>query len=301
MPGVTRQVSAFRIATNPPLYLVDTPGVMVPRVETATVGLCLALTRAVPDAVVPPDILVGFMLRMVRLRRLFGSRAATTSAKSTASSKEAKDAKNPQQRLRVSKAVEAWLWNAGVEPRHDRGDGDEDNSGVKKNTGMGSHCPPSGEDGVLGSEYYEATTALAPATKVWEDYMEALVKAVERESGAEGKPEAEARRICCRYLLDAFGEGQFGRLTLDSAPRVRQQKPVADFLDVRRDSGGISEVGWAHRVVSRAKAGKEGERLGGAGGLRDCGKSEPGDDLAEILDRDWSSASAWERAEARRT
>ncbi|CAN0127121.1 unnamed protein product, partial [Ectocarpus sp. 13 AM-2016] len=30
MPGVTRQVSAFRIASNPPLYLVDTPGVMVP-------------------------------------------------------------------------------------------------------------------------------------------------------------------------------------------------------------------------------------------------------------------------------
>ena len=73
MPGVTRQVSAFRIASTPPLYLVDTPGVMVPRVDRVTAGLCLALTRAVPDAVVPPDILVRFMLRVVRSRRLFGA------------------------------------------------------------------------------------------------------------------------------------------------------------------------------------------------------------------------------------
>lgn len=73
MPGVTRQVSAFRIVSNPPLYLVDTPGVMVPRVEKVTAGLCLALTRAVPDSALPPDVLVGFMLRVVRSRRLSGS------------------------------------------------------------------------------------------------------------------------------------------------------------------------------------------------------------------------------------
>lgn len=73
MPGVTRQVSAFRIASNPPLYLVDTPGVMVPRVERVTAGLFLALTRAVPDSAVPPDILVSFMLRIVRSRRLTGA------------------------------------------------------------------------------------------------------------------------------------------------------------------------------------------------------------------------------------
>ncbi|CAN0399109.1 unnamed protein product, partial [Hapterophycus canaliculatus] len=50
--------------------------------------------------------------------------------------------------------------------------------------------------------------------------MEALLEAVERESGAEGKPAPEARRICCRYLLDAFRDGQFGRITLDGVPRV---------------------------------------------------------------------------------
>lgn len=73
MPGVTRQVSAFRISSNPPLYLVDTPGVMVPRVERVTEGLFLALTRAVPDSAVPLDVLVGFMLRIVRSRRSSGA------------------------------------------------------------------------------------------------------------------------------------------------------------------------------------------------------------------------------------
>lgn len=39
---------------------------MVPKVDMATMGLRLALIRAVPDAVVPPDVLVGFMLRWVQ-------------------------------------------------------------------------------------------------------------------------------------------------------------------------------------------------------------------------------------------
>ncbi|CAM9367642.1 unnamed protein product, partial [Laminaria digitata] len=133
MPGVTRQVSAFRIASNPPLYLVDTPGVMVPRVEKATQGLYLALTRAVPDASVPPDILVGFMLRIVRSRILFGSQKKSSLFKE-------------------------------------------------------------------------------------EDDMEELLEAVERESGAEGKPDPEMRRMCCRFVLDAFRDGHFGRITLDDVP-----------------------------------------------------------------------------------
>jgi mitochondrial GTPase 1 len=50
-PGVTRGLESFRIAEPPhPLYMVDTPGVMVPRIDSAAVGLRLALTAAVPDS-----------------------------------------------------------------------------------------------------------------------------------------------------------------------------------------------------------------------------------------------------------
>ena len=53
-PGVTRGMDAFRVGDDPPLYMVDTPGVMVPRIDCASVGLRLALTAAVPDAVGTP-------------------------------------------------------------------------------------------------------------------------------------------------------------------------------------------------------------------------------------------------------
>ncbi|CBN77688.1 Mtg1, mitochondrial YlqF-like GTPase [Ectocarpus siliculosus] len=212
MPGVTRQVSAFRIASNPPLYLVDTPGVMVPRVESKTAGLFLALTRAVPDSAVPSDVLVGFMLRVVRSRRSSGARDRSVTALSA--------------------------------PRR-------------------------------------------------EDDMEALLEAVERESGAEGKPAPEARRICCRFLLDAFRDGQFGRITLDSVPRRR----VLKTNNAAELASGAPPPAWAQLVArrgedrGRAEAGpvvREGRRP----------SASPESDLAERLVRDWSSADAWERADA---
>ncbi|CAM9633066.1 unnamed protein product, partial [Scytosiphon promiscuus] len=109
MPGVTRQVSAFRIGSTPPLYLVDTPGVMVPRVNSVTAGLCLALTRAVPDSVVPPDILVGFMLRVVRSRRLHGAKGAKGSLACAGEGVPHAAARRPRQQPRRSKAIIAWL------------------------------------------------------------------------------------------------------------------------------------------------------------------------------------------------
>lgn len=43
-PGFTRGLSAMRISERPPLYVLDTPGVMLPRVETPEQGMRLALT-----------------------------------------------------------------------------------------------------------------------------------------------------------------------------------------------------------------------------------------------------------------
>lgn len=43
-PGLTRQFSAFQISKTPPLSLMDSPGVMTPRIDTVEDGLKLALT-----------------------------------------------------------------------------------------------------------------------------------------------------------------------------------------------------------------------------------------------------------------
>lgn len=295
MPGVTRQVSAFRIASNPPLYLVDTPGVMVPRVERATEGLRLALVRAVPDSVVPPDVTLGFMLRVVRLRRLFGSRSSRAAGTRARPMRRRKEEQEDQEQYiedqedqedqadqanqaargrggekaapRVSRAVEAWLLGAAAS---------------------------SGAAAPVESRHALSDSADAGAyerdAKLREDDMEALLAAVERESGAEGKTDAECRRICCRYLLDAFREGQFGRITLDGVPRVRQKTNSRNVPD-----WSPSEGGWARGSKRRGELrdGEEGGMGASAVGVRR--------DLGALVDRDWSSESAWERAEAGRT
>jgi ribosome biogenesis GTPase A len=42
-PGLTRQVAGFQVATAPDVYVLDTPGVMLPAVPSDEVGLRLAL------------------------------------------------------------------------------------------------------------------------------------------------------------------------------------------------------------------------------------------------------------------
>lgn len=81
--------------------------------------------------------------------------------------------------------------------------------------------------------------------------MEALLEAVVRESGAEGKPAPEARRICCRYLLDAFQDGHFGTITLDSVPRVpRSGRDHGNFsehsssAEFSAQAGSEASAGW---------------------------------------------------------
>lgn len=141
-----------------------------------------------------------------------------------------------------------------------------------------------------------------------EEDMEALLEAVERESGAEGKAGPEARRICCRFLLDAFRDGQFGRITLDSVPRRKQM------------SGYSSEQqgGWVQGLVAAGRGGKKLEARGlgktapeiaadaaaaaevNRKATRQAPGSSPDSELAERLVRDWSSADAWERPETTR-
>ena len=46
LPGVTRSVTCFKIIRDPPIYVLDTPGVMLPTVPNSVhdIGLKLALT-----------------------------------------------------------------------------------------------------------------------------------------------------------------------------------------------------------------------------------------------------------------
>lgn len=52
-PGVTRSVSLLQVRDSPPLYLVDSPGVMIPRIDSIESGMKLLVTNAVRDAAAP--------------------------------------------------------------------------------------------------------------------------------------------------------------------------------------------------------------------------------------------------------
>lgn len=57
-PGVTKKVTWIKAAED--FYLLDTPGVLWPKIDDSSVGLRLAITGAIRDEVLPLDEIVSF-------------------------------------------------------------------------------------------------------------------------------------------------------------------------------------------------------------------------------------------------
>lgn len=62
LPCVTRGVSGFKIANDPLAYLVDTPGIMVPRIVDEETGLKLALVGSIKNSIIGKDVIIDYML-----------------------------------------------------------------------------------------------------------------------------------------------------------------------------------------------------------------------------------------------
>lgn len=69
LPGVTRHLSAFKVNEDPPSYIVDSPGIMVPRIEDAEIekGLKLVLVSAIKDQFVPEIVLADYLLYLLNI------------------------------------------------------------------------------------------------------------------------------------------------------------------------------------------------------------------------------------------
>ena len=65
-PGTTRGQSYFQVWDDPMAVLVDTPGVMMPRVEHPIDGLKLALLGIVRDGLVPNIVVASFLLHVLQ-------------------------------------------------------------------------------------------------------------------------------------------------------------------------------------------------------------------------------------------
>lgn len=224
---------------------------MVPRVDSATIGLRLALIRAVPDSAVPPDILLGFLLRLMSTK-LSKRRMRKVALVKEETKLEAESSNSSLENSGVKAAVDAWLY--GMMRKHEQ---------LESSYGAKDH---EYHHNVRGGPFIAERGS-------WEDEMGSLLHAVERESGAEGKSEpSQRRRICCQYLLEAFREGKFGRITLDETVRSTPS-PVADK---------------SQRLAARHEANRGDEKA----------SRYKRDHEHELATLDWSDESAWRRADA---
>ncbi|XP_075073282.1 mitochondrial ribosome-associated GTPase 1 [Mixophyes fleayi] len=62
-PGITRSVLCrIQVSENPLIYLLDTPGVLPPRIESVETGMKLALCGTILDHLVGEDIIADYLL-----------------------------------------------------------------------------------------------------------------------------------------------------------------------------------------------------------------------------------------------
>jgi ribosome biogenesis GTPase A len=61
-PCVTRGVSGFKVSQDPLMFLVDTPGILLPKLENKEQAMKLALIGAIKDDIVGLDTIADYML-----------------------------------------------------------------------------------------------------------------------------------------------------------------------------------------------------------------------------------------------
>ncbi|KMT15043.1 hypothetical protein BVRB_3g061660 [Beta vulgaris subsp. vulgaris] len=68
LPGVTQDIAGYKIAHQPSIYVLDTPGVLVPSIPDIETGLKLAATGSVKDSVVGEERIAQYLLAVLNSR-----------------------------------------------------------------------------------------------------------------------------------------------------------------------------------------------------------------------------------------
>ncbi|KAM3739017.1 hypothetical protein ACB098_09G174500 [Castanea mollissima] len=68
LPGVTQDIAGYKIAHQPSIYVLDTPGVLVPSIPNIETGLKLALAGSVKDSVVGEERIAQYLLAVLNTR-----------------------------------------------------------------------------------------------------------------------------------------------------------------------------------------------------------------------------------------
>ena len=71
-PGLTQVVSSFKVNEDPPSYLLDSPGVMIPSTDDPEVWLKLALIGAIKDSQVDEEVMADYLLWKMNTTQNYG-------------------------------------------------------------------------------------------------------------------------------------------------------------------------------------------------------------------------------------
>ena len=69
VPCVTKSVSGFKIKNDPPTYVHDTPGIIIPKIEDPLVGMKLSLCNCIRDGIIEPENVCDYALYVLNQQR----------------------------------------------------------------------------------------------------------------------------------------------------------------------------------------------------------------------------------------
>ena len=71
-PCLTKSISGFKIVTDPPMYLVDTPAIIIPKIREETEdGLKLAACHAIRDGILDDEHICDYVLFKLNQQKVF--------------------------------------------------------------------------------------------------------------------------------------------------------------------------------------------------------------------------------------
>ena len=83
VPCITKSVSGFKIISDPPTFVKDTPGIIIPTIESAEDGMKLCAVNCIRDGIVEIEQVCDYVLFTLNRQRVFTYRVGTRRIAST--------------------------------------------------------------------------------------------------------------------------------------------------------------------------------------------------------------------------
>ena len=71
VPCITKSITGFKIKVDPPTYVHDTPGIIIPKIEDPRQALKLALCNCIRDGIIEPEVVCDYALYVLNKHREF--------------------------------------------------------------------------------------------------------------------------------------------------------------------------------------------------------------------------------------